>query len=76
MTTGNFEYPDYSDIQEYIREARLERSIAIANLIADGVDAAWRGLQAVATAIVRFVKAVPDARAVEAQAYMHRAAHH
>ena len=76
MTTGNFEYPDYSDIEEYIREARLERSIAIANLIADGVDAAWRGLKVLGTAISQTIKAAPDARAVEAQAFLHRVAHH
>ena len=76
MTTGNLDFSDYEDIQEYIREARLERSIAVANLIAAGVDATWRGLKTFTASTVRMLKAAPDARSVEAQAYLHRVAHH
>ena len=76
MTKGNFEFTDYADIQDYIREARLERSVAVANLIAEAVDAAWRGLKILGNAAAQAVKASNDARSVEAHALMHRAVHH
>lgn len=76
MRNGNYEFEGYESIEEYIREARLQRSVAIANMIAAGVDLAWRGLKAFAEGTVMMLKAAPNARAVEAQAYLHKAAHH
>ena len=38
-------YPEYLTIEEHIRRARLERSIAMAHLIAGAVDGAVRGLR-------------------------------
>lgn len=35
-------YPDYVAIEKHIRRARLERSLAIAQMIAGGIDALWR----------------------------------
>jgi hypothetical protein len=36
-------YPDFVPIEEHIRRARLERSLAMAQLIADSVDYFSRG---------------------------------
>ena len=38
-------YPEYASIAEQIENARAERSIAIAHMIADAVDAVVRGLK-------------------------------
>ena len=42
------EYPDYEAVQEYIRRARLERAVALGNLIADAVAACVRAVGFVA----------------------------
>jgi len=44
-------YPDYVAIEEHIKRARLERSLALAQLIADVTDSAWKGLRTIVTAI-------------------------
>ena len=38
-------YPEYAAIEEHIRRARIERSIAIAHFIVEGVVATLRGLR-------------------------------
>lgn len=44
-------YPDYVAIEEHIKRAHLERSLAIAQMIADIADSSWRGLKKIVTAI-------------------------
>ena len=44
-------YPDYVAIEEHIKRARLERSLALAQLIADIVASSWKGLKKIATAV-------------------------
>lgn len=46
-------YPDYVAIEEHIRRARLERSLAVAQLIADLAESAWKGLRKIGAVIVR-----------------------
>ena len=80
------EYPDYASVEEYIRRARLERSIAIGNLIADGVAATWRFMQKVADAIFSYrisvgsfldhESAEHDRQAVEANPFLKRSVPH
>jgi hypothetical protein len=41
-------YPDYVAIEGHIRRARLERSLAIAQMLADLIDDAVRGLKKLA----------------------------
>jgi len=43
------EYPTYEAIEEHIRRARLERSVALGNMIAGLVLAAVRGVGAAAS---------------------------
>lgn len=45
MNKFNADY-DFSAIQSHIERARLERSVAIARLLARGVEATVRGLRA------------------------------
>jgi len=54
-------YPDYAAIEEHIRRARIERSVVLAQLLANAIDGAWKGLTRVGEAIrrtysTRFVK--------------------
>ncbi len=39
-------YPDYATIEEHIRRARIERSLAIAQMLADAIAAVMKGLRA------------------------------
>jgi len=44
-------YPDFAAIEEHIRRARLERSVAIAHYIAEFFDESARGLKRLARAL-------------------------
>ena len=37
-------FPDYLAIEEHIRRARVERSLAIAQFLANLIDSSWRGV--------------------------------
>ena len=56
-------YPDYVAIEEHIKRARLERSLAVAQLIADITDSGWRGLKRIVTAVGTFGPVKPAKRA-------------
>jgi hypothetical protein len=43
-------YPDFASIEGHIRRARLERSVAIAHVIAEFFDESARGLKKLARA--------------------------
>lgn len=44
-------YPDYAAIEAHIRRARIERSVALAHLIAEALDGTWRGLKKMGAAV-------------------------
>jgi len=44
-------YPDFAAIEEHIRRARVERSVAIAQFLADAIVGTWRGLKNVGAAV-------------------------
>ena len=48
---------EYEAIQEYIRQARIERSVYLAGLIADGIVNAWNGAKTLAMTILLAGKA-------------------
>ena len=39
------EYPDYAAIEAHIRRARIERSVALSQMIVAGITATGRGLK-------------------------------
>ena len=59
------DYPDYVAIEEHIRRARVERSLAIAHFLANLVDSAIRGLKRLASG-PRTAKRAPRIRRVSA----------
>jgi len=53
------EYPDYEAIQEHIRRARIERSVALGNLIASLVHGAIGALSGMAVILQRGMHSGP-----------------
>ena len=47
-------YPDFAAIEGHIRRARLERSVAIAQFLADAAFATWRGLRNMGARLAKF----------------------
>ena len=63
------EYPDYAEIGALVRRARLERSVAVAELIAGAVYATGGGLRRIARAIAAGFANERWHRAMEARIY-------
>jgi hypothetical protein len=63
---------DFRDIEAHIRRARLERSVAMAKVVADGADALGRGVSRVVGAVLGSFASARDARAIEADAFLRR----
>ena len=47
----------YEAIEEYIRQARLERSVYVADLIADVIVATWKGIKYAADVVLSAARA-------------------
>ena len=56
-------YPDFAAIEEHIKRARIERSVAIAQYLADVIVGTWRGLRNIGAALAS-IKAPRPARTV------------
>jgi hypothetical protein len=48
---------NYESIQQHIEHARIERSIYLAELLADGIVAAWRGINNAAEVLLSVARA-------------------
>jgi hypothetical protein len=66
------EYPDYAAIQDHIRRARAERSVAIAQMIADGIESAVRGIRRFVADMGSGLQADWEKRAIEADSFLKR----
>ena len=66
---------EYASIEAHIRRARLERSVAMAKVFADGSDALGRGLSRVVGAVLGSFANARDAHTIEAEALATRPAH-
>jgi hypothetical protein len=47
----------YEAIEQYIRQARIERSVYVAELIADAIVATWKGIKYVAEVVLSVARA-------------------
>lgn len=63
-------YPDFVNIEDHIRRAHAERSVAIAQALASFISAIGRGLKKFSTA--NQLAAIADRRAIEADAFLKR----
>ena len=66
------EYPEYAVIEEHIRRARIERSVAVSHALVGAGEAVVRGLKRVARAFGSNLEAERDRRAVESDAFLRR----
>ena len=69
-------YPEYAVIEEHIRRARIERSVAIAHAIAGLVDAIGRGARKLFDTLAGGGAAESERRVIEADPLLLRAAPH
>jgi len=67
------EYPDFAAIDEQIRRARLERSLAVSQMIVSLGESIGRGLRRAFDALGRGLDAELDRRAIEADVFLKRA---
>ena len=66
------DYPDFASLESHIRRARLERSLAVSQMLVSIGEAIGRGLRRAADAMGRGLDAERDRRAVEADAFLKR----
>ena len=64
------DYPDYLAIEDHIRNAHAERSLAVATFIADAIDRIGRGLKKLGHS--NHLASIADKRAIEADAFLKR----
>ena len=74
--TFRTEYPEYSAIEEHIRRAHAERSVAIAHMIANAVEAAVRGFRQLREGLTHGVKLERDIHALQVDALFRRSIPH
>jgi hypothetical protein len=72
MNVNEFEFPQYDAVEEHIRRARLERSVAIAELFAEIVVRIGRGLKVLGSRFSDGLAAENDRRAIEADVFLRR----
>lgn len=63
---------DFASIEAHIRRARLERSVTMAKMFADGSDALGRGLSRVVGSVLGSFANARDAHTIEAEALVKR----
>ena len=69
---SNLPYTDFSTIEEHIRRARIERSVAVSQMIVAAGESIGRGLRRLADALQRGLEVERDRRAIEADAFLKR----
>ncbi|HWH40316.1 MAG TPA: hypothetical protein VNU21_10795 [Usitatibacter sp.] len=65
-------HTDFQSIEDLIIQARLERTVTLAHLFADGVEALGRGVNRVVHSVIGGFANAANARTVEADAFMRR----
>ena len=66
------QYPDYAAIEQHIVRARAQRSVAIAQMIADAIEATVRGIRRLFTDLGHGLQADWEKRAIEADSFLKR----
>jgi hypothetical protein len=65
-------YPDFAAIESHIRKARLERSVALAQMFTNALFAIGRGLRSLGESTGKGLAAECDRRAIEADSFLKR----
>ena len=66
------EYPDYAAIEKHIVRARAQRSVAIANMLANAVMTVVRGIRRIFMDLGYGLQADWEKRAIEADSFLKR----
>jgi hypothetical protein len=69
---ANANLKNYSAIEAHIRTARIERSVLIAELLANAIQATVNGFKRLGAAMTHGLDAEVDRRAIEADAFLKR----
>jgi hypothetical protein len=72
MNVHEYEFPQYADVEPLIRQARLERSVYLAEMFATLVERAVRGFKALGVRMADGLEAERDRRAIEADVFLRR----
>ena len=72
----NTDYPEYSAIEEHIRRAHAQRSVAIANMIAEALVTVIRGFKQMRAGLAHGVKLERDIHAIQVDALFRRSLPH
>jgi len=72
MNNLEFDFPQYADVQDHIRRARLERSVYLAEAFATLVHRAALAVKALAARMSEGLAAENDRRAIEADVFLKR----
>jgi hypothetical protein len=65
-------YPDFAAIEGHVKSARVERSLAVAQVLAHLVLSIGRGLRNLSESMGKGLAAERDRRAVEADSFLKR----
>ena len=65
-------YPDFAVIEKHIKRARVERSVALAQVFADAITSIGRGLRNLGDSMGKGLAAERDRRAIEADSFLKR----
>lgn len=66
------QYPDFATIERHIKRARLERSVAVAQMFTTAFFAIGRGLRSLGDSMGKGLAAERDRRAIEADSFLKR----
>lgn len=66
------EYPEYSTIEEHIRRARAERSVAVAHMLASAVVSIGKGIRRLTDSLGKGLQAEHERRMIEADTFLKR----
>ncbi len=72
MSTQEFQFPQYDDVQDYIQRARLERSVYVGEAFAAAVVAIGRAIKTLGRRMAEGLDAEADRRAIEADVFLKR----
>jgi hypothetical protein len=76
MSDFSNRYPEYASVEEHIRRAHLERSVAIAHMIAVAADKAIRGVERLVASLGDSLQAEHERRLIEADTFLRRSLPH
>jgi hypothetical protein len=65
-------YPDFAAIEAHVRNARVERSVALSQMFVRGLFSVGRGLRNLSDVMGRGLAAERDRRAIESDSFLKR----